>query len=237
MTDSSPGPLAGWPDDEEIKPAVLDYLQTLLGVSTMDLYYLLGSGRAAARRTRKTPAGRTVVADPAMALLVRYYLRFPDVARQLVPPVPHPKEVFDQLNAGCDEGDYRVSKRRFALLLGRNATFPTEAFRSHTRPTGLLSRLLLAISQDIRMRGPVVALKNLEAFSESEMRIRELPFVNDAGTWIPTSQQKRRRAPARPAAHSGKPRRQAAARPRTESSGVSRTRKVQDGGKRRKARA
>ena len=193
-----------WPADEEIKPAVLDYLQNLLGVSTMDLYYLIGLGRGAARRTVATSGGRTSVADPALALLVRYYLHFPDIARQLIPPTPHPKEVFEQLNAGCDEDNLRVSKRRFALLLGRNATFPTQAFQPYIQPTALMARLLFAISQDIRTRGPAEALKNLEAFAESEMRIRELSFVSDAGTWRPSAQRKRNRLPARKAAHPAK---------------------------------
>lgn len=198
MTKSPPSP--GWPADEEIKPAVLDYLQNVLGVSTMDLYYLMGLGRGAARRTVTAPSGRTSVADPALALLTRYYLRFPDIARQLIPPAPHPKEVFDQLNAGCEEDNLRVSKRRFALLLGRNATFPTQAFQPYIQPTALMARLLLAISQDIRVRGPAEALKNLEAFAESEMHVRELSFVSDAGTWRPSAQRKRDRTPAPKAA-------------------------------------
>ena len=193
MTKSPPS--SGWPADEEIKPAVLDYLQNLLGVSTMDLYYLIGMGRGAARRTVTTSGGRTSVADPALALLTRYYLRFPDIARQLIPPAPHPKEVFEQLNAGCDEDNLRVSKRLFALLLGRNATFPTQAFQPYIQPTALMARLLFAISQDIRIRGPAEALKNLEAFAETERQIRELPFVSDAGTWRPSAQRKRGRLP------------------------------------------
>ena len=198
MTKSPPSP--GWPADEEIKPAVLDYLQNVLGVSTMDLYYLMGLGRGGARRTVTAPSGRTSVADPALALLTRYYLRFPDIARQLIPPAPHPKEIFDQLNAGCEEDNLRVSKRRFALLLGRNATFPTQAFQPYIQPTALMARLLLAISQDIRVRGPAEALKNLEAFAESEMHVRELSFVSDAGTWRPSAQRKRNRTPAPKAA-------------------------------------
>ena len=202
MTKSPPS--SGWPADEEIKPAVLDFLQNVLGVSTMDLYYLIGLGRGAARRTVTAPSGRTSVADPTLALLTRYYLRFPDIARQLIPPAPHPKEVFEQLNAGCEEDNLRISKRRFALLLGRNATFPTQAFQPYIQPTALMARLLFAISQDIRVRGPAEALKNLEAFAESEMRIRELSFVSDAGTWRPSAQRKRNRLPARKAASPSK---------------------------------
>ncbi len=162
-----------------IRPSTVEDLQYNLGIDRADLYFALAAHRAAIYRQGGVNG---LVGDPTLAILIRYYMDQPDLATRLIPPTPHPTSIFSKLKKA---GDGSLSKRRFALMLGRSPTFPTYAMREGSggvAPGTPIARLLLAIENDCAAHGAEEAYNRLVRYVDEEVKTRGIDPM-DEGSW------------------------------------------------------
>lgn len=181
-SDQSPQDSKATGSARPIRPSTSDSLQYNLGIDRADMYFALGATRASIYRKG---GANGLVSDPTLSLLIRYYLDQPHLATDMIPPTPHPTEVMEKLSPQGEDGEGALTKRRFALLLGRSATFPTYAMRpggggvAHGTP---IARLLLAIENDCALNGPNEALERLVSYVDEEMKTRGIDALGE-GSW------------------------------------------------------
>jgi hypothetical protein len=169
------------PSDRPVVGRDLDTIRQQHSLLTADACWLFGiSITKWTQVVRQAPD--VPVADPTLALLVRFLDEHPELA--VIPKFPSPDEMMTLVNDAQE-----TDKRRFSVLFGSQFS---AAYRwsgeQAGRPSGTVSRLMHWMQLELLRRQPAERSRLLEEWSKTvaqEGITRGVPDVFTTGSWNP----------------------------------------------------
>jgi len=165
----------------------LEDLRRILGISVTDLTFLFGFSMPQWGRVKK--AANSPVRDPAVALLVRWWLKHPETCP--IHQAPSPTFVRDSINDALarnkKDGDNAsapgpISKKDFGLSFGREMSAGYRWTRDNGRLPPVLNRLL-TIAQEQINRNPETFWEEWIELVEEEAGARGIDDLWTEGNW------------------------------------------------------
>ncbi len=178
-----------------IKGADVQDLKELLGVTSLDLMWVIGLKSFSFPMGRWKPTGERSelpIIQPSLSILVRYLLRYEDEG--LIPKAPYFEDVFDKVAPFFQElslGDPYLSK--FSLLLGLGVGAANQWSKGLRSPALGTQRLLYLINRAVDKNG----IKGFERYIKivaQEAKVRDVGTLDDlfeASAWKPEAFKKK----------------------------------------------
>ena len=167
------------PTDRPVLGKDLDAVRQEFGLMMADAIWLYGlSPNKWSQLVRMHPD--EPIADPTLALLVRFLDQHPDLP--IIPRWPSPRETFDRLNAA-----QKLTQGDFSLMMGFERSATTRWFKPRgARPSATLSRLMFCFKTQLlamreEERGQLI--DDGRATAKLEAKKRDVKDLFASGGW------------------------------------------------------
>lgn len=171
--------------------ADLQALRELLGIGSVDTYWLAGTGTAYNKWKLQGEKSQVPISDPSLSILVRFLNAYPEYS--FLPNFPDFFETFEATsNTDPELFQNRIQKdkqavNRFAILFGKNAWNSTQWLNGAT-PSPVVERLFYIITQLIEKEG-LDGLKKYLDIVDKEAKARGFDSIDSllgSGKWKKT---------------------------------------------------
>jgi hypothetical protein len=174
--------------DKLMTGADVQALRELLGIGSVDTYWLTGTGTANNKWKLQGEKSRVPISDPSLSILVRFLSQYPEYS--FLPEFPDFYETFELASKTDPElFQNRIQKdkqavNRFAVLFGKNSWNSTQWLNGAT-PSPVVERLFFIIVRLIEKEG-LAGLKKYLDIVDQEAKARGFDSIDKllrSGKW------------------------------------------------------
>lgn len=166
-----------------LRGADVQVLRELLGISSLDMHWLLGSD-VPKYRTTKEGVNQLPLSDPTESILVRYLLKYPEAA--FVPQMPTLEDVFPLIAEKFKTEEGAMPARKLGPLLGMSGWTGNQWLKG-SEPSRKATRLFKLIMDDVNEFGEDEAFRRYVEVVNEEARARGfyegIEQVQREGSW------------------------------------------------------
>ncbi|MDY0213065.1 MAG: hypothetical protein RBR06_08680 [Desulfuromonadaceae bacterium] len=166
-----------------LKGADVQVLRELLGISSLDMHWLLGTD-VPKYRTTKEGVNQLPLSDPTESILVRYLLKYPESA--FVPQMPGLEDVYPLIKKHFETDEGVMPARKLGPLWGMSGWTGNQWLKGN-EPSRKATRLFKLFMDTVDAFGEEEAFKRLLSVVNEEARARgffgELEEVQKYGSW------------------------------------------------------